>query len=116
MTSHMKRFLPFLILAMTLFYSSCTLTKKATVSKEAPPLGQTINPSQDGSSKEKAIVVKSIGEEYDWIKKHYPGSTVQGQALISDKGKHFDLLKFTIADGTKKEVYFDINSFFGKFK
>jgi hypothetical protein len=71
--------------------------------------------SMDGSSKEKAIIVKSISEEYAWIKTNYPGSRVTSQALLGSGKNHYDLLKFVTSSGETKEAYFDINSFFGKF-
>lgn len=68
----------------------------------------------DGSSFKKAVKVNSISEEYAWIRKYYPGSSFQGQSLIFEKKKPFDVLTIITANGTKKEIHFDISSFFGK--
>jgi hypothetical protein len=69
---------------------------------------------RDGSSIEKAIIVKSVSAEYDWIRKNYPGAKVTEQALINKGRKQYDVLTFTTSTGETKEAYFDINSFFGK--
>ena len=69
----------------------------------------------DGSSFEKAVNVKSIDEEYNLIAEHYPGSKFLGQALVFNAKKPFDRLSIELPDGSKKDVYFDISSFFGKF-
>lgn len=70
---------------------------------------------RDGSSMQKAIIVNSVDAEYDWIRSHYPGSKVTSQALLHSGKKSYDLLSFTTESGEKKDVYFDITSFFGKF-
>jgi uncharacterized protein YcfL len=85
---------------------ACSTTKNLT-STEAG--------EQDGMTMEKAIPVKSIAAEYEWIKTNYPGAQVTSQALLSKNKKHYDLLTFETAEGKTKKVYFDITSFFGKF-
>jgi hypothetical protein len=37
------------------------------------------------------------------------------QSLIHHGGKHYDLMEIQLADGAKKQLYFDITEFFGKF-
>lgn len=74
----------------------------------------TSTADRDGSSIEKAIIVKSISAEYDWVRKNYPGAQVTGQTLINKGRKHYDVLTFTTSAGETKKAYFDINSFFGK--
>jgi len=39
---------------------------------------------------------------------------MNGQALISEGNKHYDVLKLTNEKGEKVDYYFDINSFYGK--
>lgn len=68
----------------------------------------------EGSSFETAIVVESISAEYAWIRENYPGAKVNQQSLLSNDGKMYDLLRFETAEGETLEIYFDINSFFGK--
>jgi hypothetical protein len=68
----------------------------------------------DGSSPEKAIKVKSIAEEYEYISKHCVGCRVVMQSLINKKGRYYDAIEVLKADGEKFTYYFDITSFFGK--
>src|SRR6185295_7298281 len=76
----------------------------------------------DGSSMEKAVIIKGakneqvgVDAEYAWLAKKYPGYKTDQQALMGDKGKKYDMLSVTTADGKKVEVYFDITDYFGKF-
>lgn len=68
----------------------------------------------DGSSPEKAIKVKSIAEEYEYISKHCVGCRVVMQSLINKKGRYYDAIEVISADGKKSTFYFDISSFYGK--
>ncbi len=75
----------------------------------------------DGSSIEKAVIIKGAKEEmsgvhaeYEWLAKHFPGYQRKQQELISQKGHSYDLLHFVAADGKEHDVYFDITGFFGK--
>jgi len=75
----------------------------------------------DGSACEHAVVIlgarssfEGIRAEYDWLNKHYPGAEVLGQALARC-GEHWaDILSIRTAQGETREVYFDIDDFFGK--
>ncbi|MFN8258513.1 MAG: hypothetical protein U0W24_22685 [Bacteroidales bacterium] len=69
---------------------------------------------RDGSSFEKAIVVKSISEEYEWIGANYPGYKFIQQSLVFDKKNPYDVLEIKTLDGATLKIYFDISSFFGK--
>jgi hypothetical protein len=74
----------------------------------------------DGSSIEKAIIVKGATEEtgvhaeYEYLQKKFPGYKRGMQALQNVKGRAYDMLEFTTADGKKRTIYFDITEFFGK--
>ena len=74
----------------------------------------------DGSSLEKAIIIKGATEatgvhaEYEYLAKHYPGYKRGRQSLSSNKGRAYDVLEFTTADGRKMVIFFDITEFFGK--
>jgi hypothetical protein len=65
--------------------------------------------------------ILGVTAEYAWVKKAYPGSEVQRQALTTlelmtkkkSRDVHFDCLTVKLADGHIKEVFFDISSFFG---
>jgi len=113
----------FSLLLVTAALTSCSHSKKAT-SNSSTTISST-NPSDnsanDGSSYEKAIVIeetsetKGVSAEYAWLKKNYPGYKVISQSLSQKDNKPYDILRIQTADGTKKEVYFDISNFFGKF-
>lgn len=102
----MKKIL-FLVLFATfsLTITSCGSQKKL-VSKTA------VSTVKDGSSVENAIVVNSIPEEYQYVKKVCIGCTLQGQALIFKGKKPYDVLKLKKADGTLVSYFFDISSFY----
>ena len=69
---------------------------------------------KDGSSIDKAIVVKSISEEYDHIRNNCYGCKLLQQMLILENKKPYDLLEVEKPDGSKASYYFDISSFYGK--
>jgi hypothetical protein len=60
---------------------------------------------RDGLSFESAIIVKSI---------KYPNSTINGQALVRNGNKPFDVITFTTPEGIIVKAHFDISSFYGK--
>ena len=75
----------------------------------------------DGSSFERAIIVKAPNEqtgvpvEYAYIARRYPGYHRGSQSLLGHGKRAFDVLEFTTKEGKKKTLYFDITSFRGKF-
>lgn len=69
---------------------------------------------RDGSSPEKAILVGSVGEEYQWMKRNCPGFQPGMQSLQEIEGKPYDVLTWRNGRGEERTVYFDISSFFGK--
>ena len=72
------------------------------------------NAERNGASHETAIVVGSVGEEYVWMQRHYPGFKPVRQALHETAGKHYDELTWRNAKGEEIVVYFDISGFFGR--
>ena len=65
-----------------------------------------------------------VSAEYAWLQHHYPNCATQKQALttlelITGRGDyessqlHFDRISIKLNDGRKKDIYFDISSFFG---
>jgi hypothetical protein len=76
----------------------------------------------DGSSLEKAIVIKGakgeedgVHAEYAYLSQHFPGAKPGQQSLQGGgKGKKYDGLEFTTGSGERKTLYFDITVFFGK--
>ena len=69
---------------------------------------------RDGSSFEKAIIVNSIAEEYEYIKKVCSDCQLVGQSLVFEKQKPYDILELRKKNGDKISYYFDISKFFGK--
>jgi len=70
----------------------------------------------DGSSKEKAVVVKGaptgllgIRAEYDWLKQNYPGYKRKSQALLPSGAKAYDVLAIEMPDGKELSIYFDVS-------
>ncbi|NRD19034.1 hypothetical protein HNV08_03160 [Winogradskyella eckloniae] len=96
--------------------TSCSSTKTAkTATKAETNTSQSIdNTGRDGSSFEKAIIVKSISDEYAFVKKACVNCTLLGQALAYNDKKPFDILRLKNAEGETVSYYFDISLFFGK--
>ncbi len=114
--------IPFLVTVILLTGTSCSSTKSLSTLSSGVPAERSVQEveasalaeGRDGETFEKAIIVNSIGEEYKWIEKKYPGSRIQGQALVRKDGKPFDILTFVTANGETKKAHFDISRFFGK--
>jgi uncharacterized protein YcfL len=110
--------------------AGCSSSKKTTVNKPAEKTTSSTtttttstissNVERDGSSFAKAIIIdeksesKGVDAEYAWIKKHYSGYTINGQALKQYNNKPHDIISITTDDGKKVDLYFDISSFYGK--
>jgi hypothetical protein len=69
---------------------------------------------KDGSSFEKAIKVKSVPDEYKYVKANCIDCKMQSQSVTEYKGKMYDILSLKKTDGTEVQYYFDISSFYGK--
>jgi hypothetical protein len=68
--------------------------------------------STDGASKATAYKVKSVDEEYRILRAL--GLKPEKQSLIvGDDGHPYDKLTVVAEDGTKRELWFDIKSFYG---
>lgn len=98
----MKRFFTYNLLLIVFCLTSCSSSKKLT---------STV---PDGSSFEQAIVVKSVIEEYEYVKKVCQDCQLLGQMLSHYKDKPYDILRFTNSKGEEVSYYFDISKFFGK--
>jgi len=100
--------------------ASCSTSKKAA-DKTTGQYSTQVSSAADGSSYEKAIVIKEKSEltgvdaEYTWLKKNYPGYKSKGQALVNYKDKPYDIITIITASGEEKKVYFDISNFYGHF-
>lgn len=116
----MKHTFQLFALVLLLLTASCSSSKKTTTAATtgtgttvSAPAAEGAVTTNDGSSFEKAIVVKSIKEEYAYVKKVCPECKLKKQALRQNNKKYYDVLYFD-KDGTEVIYYFDINSFFGK--
>ena len=73
----------------------------------------------DGSSLERAVPILESTEaaglvaERAWLAEHYPGARKLLGGLQADQGRHYDVVKLRLADGTEATVYFDITAYFG---
>ena len=75
----------------------------------------------DGSSQEKAVVIKGmaneqagVAAEYRWIQERFPGYSRKRQSLQTSGGKAYDVIEFRSSDGQIHTVYFDVTDFIGK--
>ncbi len=109
----MRTLFPLVVAAALLHFAppaAAEIQKSDKPAAEKPVEGK----EADGSSFEKAIPVKSVDAEYQWLRAKHPGHKVKRQALLANGGKHYDRISITTKDGKELEVYFDISSFFGK--
>ncbi len=66
-----------------------------------------------GATKDAPIHVPDIGGEYFWVAHIACGGaegTVKSQALINDRGRSLDVLRFTCPDGQEHEAFFDFSA------
>jgi hypothetical protein len=88
------------------------------------PFSQLEESSRDGSSIEKAVIIKAansmegISAEYQYLSNKYgirgQDWNLEMQSLMQDKGKSYDVMMVALKDGTKQSIFFDISEFFGK--
>ena len=79
----------------------------------------------DGSSAEQAVVINAtstligVPEEYAYVEqmcgKKDEDYTFVTQMHSSENGREYDMLNVKMKDGTTRDFWFDITSFFGKF-
>lgn len=98
----MEKNVKFFIVFFLILVTSCSSIKKAD------------NSTRDGSSFKKAIKVKDIVQEYEYVKKVCVNCQVIEQSLAFDKNKPYDILVAIKPNGEKVSYYFDISKFFGK--
>lgn len=67
---------------------------------------------KDGSSPDKAIIVESIKEEYQWISCHCSDWYKEIQMLKIIDGKPYDVQPLYNDQGEERTVYFDISKFY----
>jgi hypothetical protein len=110
-----------LLLATAVILAPVSLHAQEQATEPAPQASPTPVPTPapvpvptPGSSAETAYKVKNIGEEYAIMRKL--GIKVDMQSLIMGEGGHpYDVLSGTEAKThEKREIWFDIKSFYGK--
>jgi len=84
------------------------------VGASCPSSKNTSDIVRDGSSIKKAIIVRSVAEEYEYVRKLCPDCELQMQMLIFDKKKPYDVLEVKNSEGETISYYFDISKFYGK--
>ncbi len=101
--------------------ASCTPSKKSSGVYKAQKGGKVYADSvNDGSSAERAIVIKAkdeaagVAAEYDWLRAKYPGHTFMQQSTNTVGRKMYDVMVIKTKEGEEKTFYFDITNFFGK--
>jgi len=112
------------MLTMSSFAATNTVAASTSTSTNAVPvvkIGKLVFEG-DGSSIEKAVVVKNaknemegVAAESKWVRKVHPTWMKGNQALLSVKGKDYDRIEYRTPDGKTETIFFDITEFFGKF-
>lgn len=109
------------MLAVTTHGATNTISVAKAKVLEPVKIGHFVFEGGNGSSIEQAVIIKhakneeeGVGAEAKWIKKVHPGWRKGDQALLGEKEKSFDRIEYTMPDGKKKTIFFDITEFFGK--
>ena len=115
------------LLIVGLLVAGCESKQAQTVTpaKDSKPASKPIAgvsfAGGDGSSIEKAIIIKAPSEfvgvrgEYDWIKKNRPGWQLEEQKTVHTRdNRMYDKMNFRTPDRQRTTLYFDITDFFGK--
>ena len=75
----------------------------------------------DGSSQEHAVVIhendtpRGIAAENRWIAQNMPGYRKVGQTLVQGQNGIYDRISVVGSHGDRKEVFFEISEFFGRY-
>jgi hypothetical protein len=82
--------------------------------------GAVAEPARDGTSVERAIILKSdagssggVASQAAWLREHYPGWRRTRQALLSRSGRRYDRIDVESPTGEKVSIYFDVTEAFG---
>ena len=112
-----------IITAVSLVLCSCSTApgNRATGTPGASSAPGEQRGIPDGLSFASAIVIHADGEsagvaaEYAWIRENLPGARPEGQSLRTHAGKPYDVIEVELAAGGRREVFFEISSYFGRF-
>ncbi len=116
----MKRII---ISAILISICACSSNKSVTASnaEESKGIVAASVGEKDGSTIEKAIVIKArsesdgVGTEYRMLEKMFPKYKMKSQGTSSKGSKSYDVMSIVTADNVDKVIYFDITNFYGKF-
>lgn len=78
----------------------------------AHALLQHIESSGDGATPRTAWHPCLVSNEYAFVQQVLRAQKVTQQALVHENGRHYDKLTLTMADGSTREVFFDITDLF----
>lgn len=100
-------------------YADCA---RATRAKRNPPgRAPILFTSGDGASVESAIVITGARDSFEgitaesfWVSRHRDNWRKGRQFLLNHGGRRFDQIEYTLPDGSKQTLYFDVTDFFGK--
>jgi hypothetical protein len=77
----------------------------------------------DGESIEEAVVIQAqssmdgVPKEYEWLAKRFGRQgqdwIMRSQALSGHANRVYDIITIQLADGSEKQIYFDITGFMG---
>jgi|GEM_PF-1028782 len=81
----------------------------------------SIQISGSGSSADDPIAIQGASNskegvriEYTILAKRFPKSSQVSQHLIHHKNRPMDVIRIRLANGTERDVFFDVSNFFGK--
>jgi len=76
----------------------------------------------DGSSKEKAIIIlnakneeEGVDAEFNYIERKVGYFEIESQAFLDEGDRKYDRMKVVGVIGKKKELWFDITDYYGKY-
>ncbi len=77
--------------------------------------------TEEGLSVNNAVIItettelKGLNAEYKWIKEHFVNYKLKMQTLSIVNDKPYDIITILQTDGKELKIYFNIESFYGKF-
>lgn len=108
----------FIVMSLLCWTAAQGLCSEKEVSGEK---SSSIKISGSGNSTDDPVVVKGAADgqegvraEYTFLAKRFPKCSQVSQRLIRHKGHPIDVIRIRLANGTERDVFFDISDFFGK--